>query len=557
MWNALFNAAGAVGNAIDLPGSSVRDALAGRNPLDQWATPLTDKNRTSGRDLLRVRGLAGSKDTWGNFAGGMLTEAALDPLNFIPGMSVAKAAKAKGVAQAANRGIDAANATSMSQRAAGFMPEETIQHLHPSVLGPDGMPRTFYHGTPDISFEKHDLKYDNGGNLYGKGIYSSDSTRPAGHPDYGYWKKGMDSKMRYELPDSARPDFEEAIRSSQRDGIRRDIRSIGYSALHKKSPQLRHLKEDVLEAFRDRHKIQDGYIQRAHESLQKAGVLDQRIPMRARGYLEEVPPPAGVKKHFVDLRNPLDIDNPAAGIIPYNRESLRSGISYLTEKSRKLSDDAELVKRQQRLDLKDAVEDAKNSRDAVADHVRKAQESEEWSRVNFGNNYQRKPGAVLEDANRLAHKQGVASRIKERAISEFIDRHSNRHADELKAMADEARVGAMFMFGNRHIGEPVGGQQLWNRSRGDVGLKAVNDVLATKHGYDGIVHEGGKNFRAPPGVDPRHNVAIAFKPEQMYLPYIAKSIQQPLPVPKITPAMMRLAMYNAAARTAAQSGRTK
>lgn len=119
MWNALLNAAGAVGNAIDLPGSSVRDALAGRNPLDQWATPLTDKNRTSGRDLLRVRGLAGSKDTWGNFAGGMLTEAALDPLNFIPGMAAVKGIS--GIT--ARRGLTSpATITSVSSRARAMTP---------------------------------------------------------------------------------------------------------------------------------------------------------------------------------------------------------------------------------------------------------------------------------------------------------------------------------------------------------------------------------------------------------------------------------------------------
>lgn len=176
MWNSLLNAVGAAGNAIDLPGSSVRDALAGRNPLDQWATPLTDKNRTSGRDLLRVRGLAGSKDTWGNFAGGMLTEAALDPLNFIPGMSVAKAAKAKGVAQTANRGIDAANATSMAQRAAGFMPEETIKHLHPSVLESPGVPKKMYHGTVS-DFDGY-ANSDSGTFLTPHGSYASSYANP-------------------------------------------------------------------------------------------------------------------------------------------------------------------------------------------------------------------------------------------------------------------------------------------------------------------------------------------------------------------------------------------
>ena len=70
----------AIGNTLDLPGSSVRDLLAGKNPADQWLTPFSSENRTSGRDLLRQHGLIGRKDTYGNFFGGLAAEVALDPL---------------------------------------------------------------------------------------------------------------------------------------------------------------------------------------------------------------------------------------------------------------------------------------------------------------------------------------------------------------------------------------------------------------------------------------------------------------------------------------------
>ncbi len=63
-----------LGNFLDLPGSSVRDVLAGRNPLDQYATPLSDKNRTSGRDLLRQYGIVGKEDDWSNFGVGLGAE---------------------------------------------------------------------------------------------------------------------------------------------------------------------------------------------------------------------------------------------------------------------------------------------------------------------------------------------------------------------------------------------------------------------------------------------------------------------------------------------------
>jgi len=77
-----INGLSAIGNFLDMPGSMVRDTLAGRNPFDQLATPFSDVNRTSGRDLLRDYNLAGNTDTWGNFAGGLATEIALDPFTY-------------------------------------------------------------------------------------------------------------------------------------------------------------------------------------------------------------------------------------------------------------------------------------------------------------------------------------------------------------------------------------------------------------------------------------------------------------------------------------------
>lgn len=79
--NATLSGVGAVGNFLDLSGSSVRDALAGKNPLDQWLpwNLTSSEHRTSGRDLLRQHNLIGKKDTWGNFFGGMAAEAVLDP----------------------------------------------------------------------------------------------------------------------------------------------------------------------------------------------------------------------------------------------------------------------------------------------------------------------------------------------------------------------------------------------------------------------------------------------------------------------------------------------
>lgn len=86
------------GNLLDLPGSSIRDTISLHNPLDQWLDPLgykADTNRMSGRQVGRQFGLIGDEDNWGNFAGGMAAEIALDPLTYLTagGTSLTKGGK--------------------------------------------------------------------------------------------------------------------------------------------------------------------------------------------------------------------------------------------------------------------------------------------------------------------------------------------------------------------------------------------------------------------------------------------------------------------------------
>ncbi len=84
-----LNAIAAVGNVLDLPGSMVRDAVSLKNPFDQWMTPFSDENRTTGRDMLRSAGMIDPNfDTWGNFLGGMGVEMLTDPLTPLEGVNV-------------------------------------------------------------------------------------------------------------------------------------------------------------------------------------------------------------------------------------------------------------------------------------------------------------------------------------------------------------------------------------------------------------------------------------------------------------------------------------
>ncbi len=85
-----LGAVASLGNFLDLPGSSVRDLLAGENPLDQWMSPLSDVNRTTGRQLLEKYGMRSNRETgiggWASDPGeglrdiaGFAAEVFLDP----------------------------------------------------------------------------------------------------------------------------------------------------------------------------------------------------------------------------------------------------------------------------------------------------------------------------------------------------------------------------------------------------------------------------------------------------------------------------------------------
>jgi ADP-Ribosyltransferase in polyvalent proteins len=92
-----LNTIGAVGNVLDLPGSSVRDVISGKNPLDQWLDPFgrdAQNNRTDGRTMLRNAGLVGKEDNWKNFIGGIGLEIALDPTTWVGAGALTRAGAA-------------------------------------------------------------------------------------------------------------------------------------------------------------------------------------------------------------------------------------------------------------------------------------------------------------------------------------------------------------------------------------------------------------------------------------------------------------------------------
>jgi hypothetical protein len=109
----------AIANVLSLPGSSVVDVLAGANPIDQWRTPTSSENRTSGRELLRKHGLAGKADTWGNAILGFGVELATDPASYLGVGALTKggqvASKANLLSKTANKGLASRTATTARQ----------------------------------------------------------------------------------------------------------------------------------------------------------------------------------------------------------------------------------------------------------------------------------------------------------------------------------------------------------------------------------------------------------------------------------------------------------
>ncbi len=117
---AVSNGLSTVGNLLDLPGSMVRDTLSLKNPFDQLLSPFSEKNRTTGRDLLRQYGMANEKDSWGNFGAGMAAELLLDPLTYTGIGALTKAGTAAKKANLLGKATDVANASAKaSAKAAG------------------------------------------------------------------------------------------------------------------------------------------------------------------------------------------------------------------------------------------------------------------------------------------------------------------------------------------------------------------------------------------------------------------------------------------------------
>lgn len=160
------------GNLLDLPGSSVRDLLSGRNPFDQWTTPFSSDNRASGRDMLSPI-LGANKET--GMSGwlsdpmeglkdiaGFGAEVITDPMNLIPAGWFGKVLGSRKATQAANAAVKAERGGKYSfvnpkllTRTADDAAKPVVQAVSDQnpmkLLGYTPPPETVYHGGWDWS----------------------------------------------------------------------------------------------------------------------------------------------------------------------------------------------------------------------------------------------------------------------------------------------------------------------------------------------------------------------------------------------------------------------
>lgn len=224
-FNRILGILSGVGNAMDLPGSVVRDILAGRNPVDQIATPFSDQNRTTGRQLARDYGLAGNKDTWGNFLGGLAAETVFDPLSYVGVGMLKKAGKAlagnpldnlaaDGMAQAGRHVNGVQNAlTHHNYMATHTPPTNSYLDMLDEAVGPAPVDESMFSDIPYVrqqlansgpipSSKVRPLQPPNRGvsGVYGKGGDGTIAGKPPIQDPYDHLDQGQLDKLFNENP---------------------------------------------------------------------------------------------------------------------------------------------------------------------------------------------------------------------------------------------------------------------------------------------------------------------------------------------------------------------
>lgn len=287
------------GESLDKPGAALRGLLAGRP--DQLANliPFSDtfgitdpSQRVSGRGLLEQYGMLSPKSEGEGFGlgdiAGMGVEMALDPTNLVGAGALKKLIGVRRAALASNANRD-------MLLAKGAMPEEVAKLT--KAVDNFGSPVATYHGTPHV-FDQYDLSKMNPESLYGPGVYTTVAPDIASE----YVDKGakdiIDHAKLLEASDVVHKKAEAARRSLEKGlGQYAMIAPAGKEHLQARLDRLAHLDyifEDVGRVAKD-----PGYRQEILQSYPELSkIFDATI----------TPAPRNVRKQFLDIRNPFDIE---------------------------------------------------------------------------------------------------------------------------------------------------------------------------------------------------------------------------------------------------------
>lgn len=484
-----------VGNVLDTPGRFTRTAMVGRNPFSSVFDP---SQGASGRDVLEHYGMAGPNQEGldAGDVGGFLAEMILDPTNLIGSGLLAKLPGKASRAKAANRGIEAANQLSLKQRLQGFMPEEVAKLT--KIVDETGKPKVMYHGTPHVFDRPDSSKWDKNA-LYGPGHYTTDSGVVAGG-DTGYASKksAIYEPARLKFPPSEVRSDLKSVYATTPDEFLENAAALGDGTL-KTADETRRYLIDSLE------KMPDSALPLESGVISAIGLDPEQWISPAR-YLERQP---NVRMQFIDARNPLDID----------------------ASSRVTPQLANLLRRDARDQVRAAIQDARENQ-RLMNFYGNATPAElaVKSRVDSYGVFPGAHGGV-----------GVPDWARDVTPRELriAEKTRLRRYNEAAHLSEEAMDAVRGMFANRNnVPEKMLGQDIYDLLKNEPqGVRAG--------GYDAITHIGGRRSGGP-----SHNVAIALYPSQIYLPYIAKELQQLQRVPSARPTLAALLGQNALARFA-------
>ena len=467
-----------LGYALDTPGALTRGLLTGR-----------PGERASGEDLLRALGIEDA-----GWLANTATEMAVDPMNLIGGLGVAKKLLGVSKVRTANKAIEGANAASKVMREAGAMPEEIAKLT--KAVDETGKPMKVYHETGSPLFGPRDFLPDPGtGNYLGKGTYF---TKRRGEPNGMYSARDKSASIGANL-------------SFSDDSTRQFVKMLddATGGVHQlQSRPLKEIKKDIGDVVDTLRKGKHNWSADEIIDMRDMGLTDKSLSDLAsfvqNNALPKSPPAPRTMIAYVDARKPYVFEEPL---------SYREMRQFVSESGVG----------------KNALRDLREERLRPEVHPILAE-------VQAGN-------VPIGFAKSELHSAGLTH------VSFADTKHTlKKLAQGEMSIEDAAR--ALGMKFETKIKKPIRKGDLWASLIDEAGTPDdISDILKAQ-GYDAVVHDAGFSPFTPKGYErvglDRHSEVVAFDPKQIYAPW-TYGTQRPLGrVPSANPLIAALLGYNTA-----------